>query len=282
MHTATQQGQTTSTTSESRAIPQAVARLARQHRRVLAGAVSMLVVLGLWWTLTSGCGLIDPNRFPDPAETWAALQQILTPGYAGGTLVQQAWASTRLVLLGFAVAVTTGMPLGALMGLSRRAESLLNPAFLLLRPIPPLAWIPLAVVWLGLGDGAKILVIWIAAFEPCVINTWTGVRGADPTLVAAARVHGAAPVRVLLEVILPGALPMIFTGLRLSLQACWTTLVAAELVGTLYGLGRVLDSAYRDVNPAMIRVAMVTVGLLGAATTRLIAVLERGLTPWQV
>jgi NitT/TauT family transport system permease protein/taurine transport system permease protein len=94
-------------------------------------------------------------------------------------------------------------------------------------------------------------------------------------------VHGAGRARLLLEVTIPGALPMIFTGLRLSMQASWTTLVAAELVGAFYGLGRVLDSAYRDINPAMIAVAMVTVGLLGALTTRLIAAAERRLIPWR-
>ena len=106
------------------------------------------------------------------------------------------------------------------MGWSRRAEALLNPVFLLLRPIPPLAWIPLAIVWLGLGDAAKILVIWFAAFVPSVINTYTGVRGIEPHADrggAHARRRGRwCCVR---EVLVPGALPMIFTGLRLSLQA---------------------------------------------------------------
>lgn len=256
-------------------------RAARTHRRALVGAASLLGAVVLWWLLTTATGAIGPARFPSPAEFWGALEQIATDGYAGGTLLTQAWHSTRLVLLGFAVAAATGVPLGLLMGVSPRAEALLNPAFLLLRPIPPLAWIPLAIVWLGLGDAAKVLVIWFAAFVPAVINTWTGVRGVDGTLVAAARVHGAGRPRLLLEVIVPGALPMIFTGLRLSLQASWTTLVAAELVGAFYGLGRVLDSAYRDINPAMIAVAMVTVGLLGALTTRLVTVAERRLIPWR-
>lgn len=259
----------------------AATRTSRLHRRSLVGAASLLGALLLWWLLTTATGVVGPARFPSPAEFWAALGQIATEGYAGGTLLIQAWHSTRLVLMGFVVAVATGVPLGLLMGVSPRAEALLNPAFLLVRPIPPLAWIPLAIVWLGLGDAAKVLVIWFAAFVPSVINTWTGVRGVDRTLIAAARVHGAGRTRLLLEVIVPGALPMIFTGLRLSLQASWTTLVAAELVGAFYGLGRVLDSAYRDINPAMIAVAMVAVGLLGALTTRLLAIAERRLIPWR-
>jgi NitT/TauT family transport system permease protein/taurine transport system permease protein len=265
------------------AAPRPVRRLSRfgVGRRPAIGALSLLGLLALWWLLTTGTGFITPYRFPSPAEFWAALDQFVTDGYAGGTLWVQAWHSTRLVAMGFAVAVVTGVPLGLLMGVSPRAEALLNPAFLLVRPIPPLAWIPLAIVWLGLGDAAKVLVIWFAAFVPSVINTWTGVRGVDNTLIAAARVHGAGPWRMLTEVIIPGAMPMIFTGLRLSLQASWTTLVAAELVGAFFGLGRVLDAAYRDINPPMIAVAMVVVGILGAATTRLLAEAERRLIPWR-
>jgi len=264
--------------------PRGAGRLAarlRERRRLMIGTASLLGTVTLWWLLTAVTGLVSPLRFPSPAEFLAALNQFLHEGYAGGTLWVQAWYSTRLVLMGFVVAIATGVPLGLLMGVSPRAEALLNPAFLLVRPIPPLAWIPLAIVWLGLGDGAKILVIWFAAFVPSVINTWTGVRGVDRTLIAAAQVHGAGRARMLWEVIIPGAMPMIFTGLRLSLQASWTTLVAAELVGAFFGLGRVLDAAYRDINPPMIAVAMVCVGILGAATTRLVAIAERRLIPWR-
>jgi NitT/TauT family transport system permease protein/taurine transport system permease protein len=167
------------------------------------------------------------------------------------------------------------------MGWSRRAEALVNPSFLLIRPIPPLAWIPLAIVWFGLGDIAKIFVIWFAAFVPALINSYTGVRTIDPTLIAAARVHGASTRRLLIDVVIPGALPMIFTGLRLSLQASWTTLVAAELVGAFFGLGRVLIIASRDIYPAMIAFAMVWVGIMGATMTVALGWVERAALPWR-
>lgn len=255
-------------------------RRSARTRRWIAGVGSLLALL-VAWQLVTATGAIGPNRLPSPAAVLDAVSQISTDGYAGGTLAMQAWYSTRLVLMGFAAAVLVALPLGLAMGVSRRVEALVNPVFMLLRPIPPLAWIPLAIVWLGLGDAAKVLVIWFAAFVPTVINTVTGVREVDRALIAAARVHGAGPLRLLLEVIIPGALPMIFTGLRLSMQASWTTLVAAELVGAFFGLGRVLDAAYRDIFPAMIVVAMVAVGLLGAATTQGMALAERRLTPWR-
>ena len=249
--------------------------------RTLVGLATVLVLMLAWFLATDVAGLVNRQRVPSPSDVLAAAHQIVVQGYAGGTLLTQAFYSLRLVVLGFLIAAATGTPLGLLMGLSRRFEAFINPAFLLVRPIPPLAWIPLAIVWLGLGDSAKILVIWFAAFVPAVINSYTGVRGVDPVLVAAARVHGASSGQVLREVLVPGAMPMIFTGLRLSLQASWTTLVAAELVGAFFGLGKVLISAYRDIYPAMIAVAMITVGLFGALTTKVLALVEHRVLKWR-
>jgi taurine transport system permease protein len=184
------------------------------------------------------------------------------------------------VLMGFAVAVAVGLPLGILMGAYRRLDAFVTPVFSILRPIPPLAWIPLAILWLGLGDAAKIMVIFFAAFVPSVINSHAGVRTIEPHLIEASRTLGVRGFAHIREVLVPGAMPMIFTGLRLSLQASWTTLVAAELVGALAGLGRVLNVAQQDIYPAMILVAMASVALLGWGTTRLLDVVESRAMPW--
>jgi NitT/TauT family transport system permease protein/taurine transport system permease protein len=249
-------------------------------RRALIGSVSLLLALLAWFGL-SRAGVITGARFPTPTDVWRSAVQITTPpGYSGGTLVQHILQSCRLVLLGFAVAVTTGVPVGLLMGASRRIDALVGPVFSMLRPIPPLAWIPLAILWLGLGDGAKIFLIWVSAFTPAVINTYAGVRNVDATLLEAARVHGARFSQMLRDVMIPGALPMIFTGLRLSLQTSWMTLVAAELVGAFTGLGKVLASAALDINPGMILFAMAWVGLLGAAMTKALERLEGKVLPW--
>lgn len=250
-------------------------------RRLVFAFAAAVPLLLAWYVLTSVTHTISPGRFPSPHEVFqAALQISRGNGYAGGTMARQVWQSSKLVLMGFAVAAGAGVPLGLLMGWSRRAEALINPAFLLLRPIPPLAWIPLAILWFGLGDVAKIFVIWFAAFVPAVINSHTGVRNVDPTLIAAARVHGASPAQVVLHVLIPGALPMIFTGLRLSLQASWTTLVAAELVGALLGLGHVLVVASLDIYPGMILYAMIWVGIMGALMTKALALIEKRAIPW--
>jgi NitT/TauT family transport system permease protein/taurine transport system permease protein len=251
-------------------------------RRALVGLVTVASALLLWWAATSGFRLLNPLRLPSPQEVWAAFSQIgLGQGYAGATLWQHALHSFGLVARGFAVAVITGIPLGLLMGWSRRAEALINPIFLLLRPIPALAWIPLAIVWFGLGDSGKVFVIWLTAFVPAVINAFTGVRNVDPVLIAAARTQGASTAQVIRHVVIPGSMPLIFTGLRLSLQASWTTLVAAELVGAFFGLGRVLNIAGQDIFPGMIIVGMAAVAVCGAATTWLLGLLERRVLNWR-
>ena len=225
--------------------------------------------------------MISPARFPAPAEVWDSLRQITLAGYADARLHMHVVHSVKLVLLGFGAAAIVGVPLGLAMGWSRSVEAFANPAFLLIRPIPPLAWIPLAIVWLGLDDGAKVLVIWFAAFVPCVINSYSGVRSIEPHLIEAARTLGVPRLMLVREVLVPGALPMIFTGLRLSLQACWTTLVAGELIGAIAGLGHVLYQAGLDIYPAMILVAMIAVALTGAAMTALLGWVETRAMPWR-
>jgi taurine transport system permease protein len=248
-------------------------------RRAWIGLATLAALVVLWFSL-SGNRIVSAARFPSPRDFWLALDQIAVRGYAGAQLTTHALHSLVLVALGFLVAVGAGVPLGLWMGWSRRAEAAINPVFLIIRPIPPLAWIPLAILWLGLGDAAKIMVIWFAAFVPAVINTFAGVRAIDRPTIEAARMLGTPSWRFVSEILVPAAAPMIFTGLRLSLQAAWTTLVAAELVGAVVGLGFVLNVAQQDIFPGMIMVGMVAVGVLGFATTKLLTEVERRALAW--
>lgn len=252
----------------------------KNWHRVWIGALTIAVLALAWYVLTDVTHTVSGGRFPSVADFWSALAQIATTGYADGTLVQHVLHSLKLVVLSFLVAVAIGMPIGLAMGWNRRIEALISPIFSMLRPIPPLAWIPLAILWLGLDDAAKVLVIYVAAFVPAVINAQAGVKSIEPHLIEASQMLGIRGWRLTWEVLVPGALPMIFTGLRLSLQASWTTLVAAELVGALAGLGRVLNVAAQDIYPGMILIGMVSVAILGGATTWLLGFLERRIMPW--
>jgi NitT/TauT family transport system permease protein/taurine transport system permease protein len=242
------------------------------------GGAAVLAFFAAWWVSSNA---FDPMRIPQPAEVWEAAYQLAVTGYAGGTLAEHTLHSMKLAFMGFAVAAGTALPIGLAMGMNRSAEAVFGPIVAFIRPIPPLAWIPLAIIWFGLGDGAKIFVIWFTAFVPALVNTFTGVRNVDPTIISAARVHGAGPRQMLLDVILPGAAPLIFSGLRVSLQASWMALVAAELIGAFFGLGRVLMTAAQDIFPGMIVVAMAAVAACGALMTWLLGVVERRCIPWQ-
>jgi len=254
----------------------------RDNRRIWIGVATFAALFGAWYLLTTVTHTIGGGRFPSPPEVWDALRQITIVGYADARLPAHVLQSAKLVLLGFCAAAIVGVPLGLAMGWSRAVEAFVNPAFLLIRPIPPLAWIPLAIVWLGLGDAAKVLVMWFAAFVPIVINSYAGVRTIEPHLIEAARMLGVPRHMFIREVLVPGASPMIFTGLRLSLQACWTTLVAAELIGAIAGLGHVLSQSALDIFPAMIVVGMAGVAVAGAALTALLSVIERRAMPWRM
>lgn len=251
------------------------------RRPAWAGVVTFAALAVLWYALTTLTQTIGAGRFPPPGETWEALRQIAVTGYADARLHEHVLHSAKLVVLGFVAATVVGVPLGLAMGWSRSIEAFANPTFLLIRPIPPLAWIPLAIVWLGLGDAAKVLVIWFAAFVPSVINSYTGVRQIEKPIFEAAAMLDVKGFRYWREVLVPGALPSIFTGLRLSLQASWTTLVAAELVGAVTGLGQILNQAAQDIYPAMILVGMISVALCGWAMTQGLGWIEKRVMPWK-
>jgi len=249
-------------------------------RRGIVAVLTLTVLIVLWVWATGPGGIISPVRFPSPSLVWEALAQISTVGFGGATLPVHIVTSVALVVEGFLIASGTGTALGLAMGWDRRLAAIINPVFQLLRPIPPLAWIPLVILWLGLGDSAKILVIWFAAFVPAVINTETGIRDIPEHLIEAAYMLGTPRWRLLWRIVIPAALPTIFTGLRLSLQASWTTLVAAELVGSFYGLGHVLNEAQQSIYPGMIFVGMAAVGLFGWLTTLLLAIVESRVLAW--
>jgi taurine transport system permease protein len=258
--------------------PTTVLRRFAPFGRVL---LALVVALVTWQLLTATTSLVSPNTFPAPREVAGALKQISFEGYANAPLYEHVIRSVLLVTVGFVVASSVGVVLGLAMGASRTVEALANPTFLLLRPIPPLAWIPLAIVWLGLGDAAKVMVIFFAAFVPSVINSFTGVRQIDRPIFEASAMLGTRGFRFWREVLIPAALPSIFTGLRLSLQAAWTTLVAAELVGAVAGLGQILNQASQDIYPAMIVVGMASVAVCGWLMTLALGWIERRVMPWR-
>lgn len=255
--------------------------LARGTYRTLATALVYLVLLAGWYLATRNLVAASRLRFPSPVDVVAAAEQITFRGYAGETLVEHIAETVMRVAMGFLFAASMGVAVGLAMGLQKRFELAVNPVVQIFRPVPPLAWIPLAILWFGLDSASKIFVAWLAVFTPALINTYTGVRNVDPVLVQAALVHGARWKHVVWRVVIPSALPMIFTGLRLSLQVSWMAVVASELVGSYSGLGHVMIIATRDLASPMIVVSMACVAVLGLFSTLLLSVIERWVIRWR-
>lgn len=202
-------------------------------------------------------------------------------GLVDGTLATNTGASLGRVLVGFIAGVALAIPAGFLMGWYWLARGLIEPWVQFFRTIPPLALIPLVIVILGIGENARIFVIFLASFLSCVLAVFQGVRNVDVTLINAARVLGAKDRTIFARVVVPASTPFIFVGTRVALGASWATLVASELVAAPTGLGRMMQSASQFLQTDRIVVGIIIIGVLGFAMDRLIILAERRLTSWQ-
>ena len=229
----------------------------------------------LVWEMVCQLELIGPYQLVPPSEVITVFFEKFTQvNPDGGLLQEHAAASLLLALTGFVVAVLVGVPLGLFMGWYPRVNILVRPIFDAIRPIPPIAWIPIAILWLGIGMTAKAFIIFLAAFVPCVINSYTGIRLTNPVLIRVAEIYGASNFETFRKIGVPSAIPMIFTGMKLSLNAAWTTLVAAELLAASVGLGFMIQQGRRLARPDVIIVGMLTIGLLGALMSWILTRIE--------
>lgn len=250
--------------------------MARPSSRFLRRAAVPALLL-LIWEVVSVAGLVDSYFLPPPHRVleagWAQL--------ASGTLVADVGVSLYRLLSGYALGAAAGIVLGVATGRSALLGDLLDPLIQALRPISPIALLPLAIVYLGIGDFEKIVLIAYSTFFPVVVNTYFGVRGVDPVVVMAARTLGATRRRDMLrEIILPAAMPHIFSGLRVSLGISFIVIIAAEMVAARSGLGfRILD-AERIFQLDVVYVGIVVISLLGLLFDGIFMRVRRRLLPW--
>lgn len=217
------------------------------------------------WEMICRLGIIGPYQLVPPSElVFTFIRKLSEANPDGATLFVHTRTSLLLALTGFGSAVVIGVPLGLFMGWYKPIDLMVTPVFDAIRPIPPIAWIPLAIIWLGIGLPAKAFIIWLAAFVPCVINSYTGIKLTNPVLIRVAEIYGASRWETFHKIGVPSAIPMVFTGLKLSLNASWTTLVAAELLAASEGLGYMIQMGRRLSRPDIIIVGMLTIGLTGA------------------
>ncbi|PRR76160.1 Putative aliphatic sulfonates transport permease protein SsuC [Moorella humiferrea] len=221
------------------------------------------------------------NYMPRPIEVGKYLIYMLTHPLAGKTLPLHLWFSLRRVLIGFVIAVVIGVPIGLAMALNKYINGLVKPVFDLFKPMPPISWISLAILWFGIGETSKVFIIIIGAIVPCVINSFNGIRLVDPELYDCIRMLGANRRQEFFDLTLPAAFPAIFAGIQISLSMAWTTVLAAELVGAREGMGFLIINGMTLSRPAQIISGMIIIALTAWLLSVLVNWLERWVCPWK-
>ena len=217
-----------------------------------------LGILALWQGLLSA-GLVKPLLLPPPAavaeSAWFMLRD--------GSLIKHLLASMARVLEGFAIAAIIGVPLGISIGLSQTIGRITDLTIQIVKPIPPIAWIPLAILWFGIGEASKVYIIALGAIFPILVNTVDGIRQTEGRFVELAKVLEVSKLRFVTQVVIPGALPSIMSGLRLGLGLAWVCVVAAELIAAEKGVGYLIMDARQLSQPDVVIMGMLVIGVVG-------------------
>jgi sulfonate transport system permease protein len=246
--------------------------LARRPVRVALGLVLPVVLLVAWQVVTSS-GLVAPYQLPSPASVWTAAVDLAERGL----LAPYVAISTQRVVLGFLIGSALGLAVGSVVGLSRLTGALLEPTLGAIRAVPSLAWVPLLILWMKIGEESKLTLIAIGAFFPVYTTVVAALRHVDAHLVEAGRAYGLRGPRLLAAVQLPAAVPSVVAGLRLAMAQSWLFLVAAELIASSMGLGFLLMDSGNNGRVDRMILAIVLLALLGKTTDALIGLAEKSL-----
>ncbi len=242
----------------------------------LTGCIVPLAIL-LVWESVSRLGWVSPHQLPPPstlAETAWALS-------LDGTLPQHAWVSSLRVVAGFIAGATLALMVGSLVALVRPAERLLDSTFQGLRAVPSLAWVPLLLLWFGIDETPKLVLIAIGTFFPVYLATFSGLGNVDRKLVEVGRQAGLSRQSLLWRILIPAALPGIFTGLRAALSLGWMFLVAAELIASTQGLGYLLSDGRETGRVDLVFIAILSLALLGKLSDSLLRTIEHHVLAWR-
>lgn len=248
------------------------------YRAISFTAVAL--VLGAW-IAASTLGKLDANKFPPVQALWAALSDLLANGYSGRSFNAQILASVGRALSGFTLAVLIGVPVGIWIGRSRLFDAILTPFLTFMRPIPPIALVPLFTFYFGIGETSKVALIFLTAFLYLVVNTASGVKGVPEDLVLASQSLGLTPRQIFFRVIIPAASAQILTGMRISMTLSWTLVVAAELIAAQVGLGFLIMDATTFFRIPYVFIGIITIGLIGLALEGILLALEKRLLHWR-
>jgi NitT/TauT family transport system permease protein len=254
----------------------------RRRRSIYSAAlwvVSIAALLAFWYVGTRYRleFYIRFTNVPTPAEV---MQKLIEVNHST-KFVTNVWISVRRILSGFGIAILTAVPLGILIGRYRLVRDLVMPAAEILRPIPAIAWVPMSIMLWPTNEVSIVFITFLGSFFPILLNTIHGVVSLDPVLVRAARCLGAGEAQLFRNVILPGVMPHIFTGLAVGIGVAWVSLIAAEMISGQFGVGYFTWEAYSLVNYAEIALGMITIGMLGLICSGLIRLAGNVVMPWK-
>ena len=241
---------------------------------------SIAALLFVWWLVTA-MGWVKPLFVPSPGAIVTKFADVWVNGFTGTPLWEHVAISTARVFGAFLLACAIGIPLGLAMGMSPLARGLFDPPIEFYRPIPPLAYLPLMIIWFGIGETSKILLIFLSVFAPVALGARSGVKSAAIEQIHAAYSFGATRWQVLRYIILPAAMPEILTAMRIGIGFGWTTLVAAEMVAATEGLGYMVLSASQFLQTSTVIVGIILIAAIAYAFDILMRFVEHRLVPWK-
>lgn len=248
----------------------------KKVKYLVISCISVITFLVVWYMCTAILKLVEPVSLPDPVRVIKTFFYKLTnKNPDGATLMQHMYSSLRVALIGYGLSLIIGIPLGILMAWSKPVDLIASPVFDFVKAIPGLAWAPMMIILLGIGIMSKGVTIFISGMIPCVLNAYSGIKQTREVHLWVARTFGASRRQMLFKVAIPTALPYIMTGARVSLGACWMTIVAAEMVASSSGLGYMIQQCRGIYRPDVIIVGMLMIGFLGSLLTALLGCIER-------
>lgn len=243
--------------------------------------VSLVCFFGVWHWAASSNVLGSTSALATPVQVVESLKDLATTTLAGLTLWEHIWISTYRVLIGFLFSALVGIPMGLFMAFNETFRSIVKPLFDMFKPMPPLAWISIAILWFGVGEAPKIFIIIIGSFVPAVLNAFSCVQLIEPELYDVVRIMGGSRWDEIRKVCIPGALPAITAGLQISMSAAWTSVVAAELVNSRSGMGFIIVQGMKLSDPGLIIGGMVVITVISLLFTQAMEKINRKLSPWQ-
>ncbi|HHV38303.1 MAG TPA: ABC transporter permease [Tepidimicrobium sp.] len=259
-------------------------RRERKRSQYQSAILSVIGILGflILWQLSLVTGLVNSRFLSSPIEVVSLFITKLTDPRPDGAVIGANIVSSLIVALsGFGLAIVIGIPLGLLMGWYKGIDSFLRPIFEIIRPIPPVSWIPLTIVWVGIGLQAKAMIVFFAAFVPCLINSYTGIRQTREVLINVAKTFGASDFTTFLKVGIPYSMTMTFAGVKVAIGNAWATLVAAEMLAASSGLGYMILMGRQFGRVDLVILGIAVIGLIGTLITIIINAVENKILGWR-